>query len=121
MVPQWTPTPGIAIARADFDGNDRHIARASAIAQDLTDARQQVRVDPIHHETVGGEQLERARALQHLQRAHPGIELLFGKLGLQRAHATNPKGRFHELEVSRDRLVLDREKGREVYTSRGRD
>ena len=81
-------------ARADFHGHDGHVPGA-LIAQQLTDARQQVCVDPVDHEAVGRQELERAVALHGLQRPYPGIELLLRKLRLQRAHAASPKRRFH--------------------------
>src|SRR6185437_4951000 len=81
-------------ARADLHGDDRRIAGA-LVAQQLSDARQQVLIDPFDREAVGREELERAGAFHRLQRPHPGIELLLRKLGLQGTFAPSPKRRFH--------------------------
>ena len=77
---------------------------------------QQVGVDPVDDEAVRRQQLQRAGALDHLQRAHPGVELLLRKLSFQRAHATSPERRFHEARVSRECLSEREEKGlRSLY------
>ena len=105
-------------ARAHLDRDDRGVSR-TLIAQQLADPRQQILVDPVDDESIRRQQLQRAGPLERLQRTHPGIELLLGKLGLQRAHASSPKGRFHA-RCLRDRLSSGAEgKGCEVYTDRG--
>ena len=103
-------------ARADLDRDDRHIAGA-LVSQQLADAWQQIRIDPLDHEAVGCQELEGPVALHGLQRPHPGIELLLRKLGLQRAHAASPKRRFHARLPPRGDHVR-KGKGREVYTDR---
>ena len=99
-------------ARADLDGDDGRIARA-LVAQQLADAWQKMLVDPFHRKTIGRKKLERAGAFQHLQRPHPGIELLLRELGLQRTFASSPKRGFHA-RCLRDRF--DGERGCGVYT-----
>src|SRR5581483_2112409 len=89
-------------ARAHLHRDDRNVTGA-LIAQQLADPGQQIGIDPSDDEAVGGEQLERPGAFQYLQRAHPRIELLLGKLGFQGAHALSPMRRFHAWGL-RDRL-----------------
>src|SRR5262249_10609648 len=85
----------VAVTRADFYREDRHVARAS-VAQQLADAFEQIRVHPVDDETIRREELDDARALLHLQRTHPRVELLLRKLRFKRANTMNPERAFHE-------------------------
>src|SRR5262245_24474544 len=72
--------------RSDLYGDDRNIT-VTLVTQQLTDTWQQIGVHPINHESIRSKQLQRAGALQNLQRPHPRIELLLWKLGFQGADA----------------------------------
>ena len=104
-------------ARADLDRDDGRIAGA-LVAQQLADARQQVGVDPVDHEAVGRQKLQRAVTFHGLQRPDPRIELLLGKLRLQRAHAACPKRCFHRALPPRRCCRTLRKRLRSLYRSR---
>ena len=70
----------------DLDRHDRRVA-ADGLAQQLTDARQQVAVDPVDDILIRGEQLERADAFDGLQRPDPGVVLLLRQLVFEHADA----------------------------------
>ncbi len=65
----------LACPRANLHGDDRCAARGGS-AQQFADSSQQIGVDPVDDEAVGRQQFEHAFALDGLQRAHPGVELL---------------------------------------------
>ena len=60
------------------------------------DAPEQVLLDPADHETVGREQLELTVALDGLQRAHPGVELLLGDFALEMLETVMPQRALQE-------------------------
>ena len=62
------------MALAHLHRDDRRFCAVLGL-QPITDAREQVRIDPIDRETVRREQTQRAVALERLQRAHPSIEV----------------------------------------------
>ena len=76
---------------SDFqpDGHARNFA------QKIRDATEAVGIDPVHHEAIRGKQPQYLGFFHRLQRADPGIELLFGKVGPQLLNAATPEGRWH--------------------------
>ncbi len=94
-------------ARADFNRHYGNVA-ATLVTQQLADSRQQVGIYPVDDESIRRKQLQRTRALQDLQRTHPGIELLLRKLSLQGADALSPMRRFHALPPRPPRRDLEK-------------
>src|SRR5689334_1124671 len=52
-------------------------------------------IDPVDRESVGRKQLERAIALDGLQRPHPGVEMLARELVFERTDAARPQRALH--------------------------
>src|SRR3569833_1326642 len=85
---------GGARRRADFQ---RHLCLAVPVdrTDDLTDMRQKAIMDPVEHETVGGEQTQGIAFLYRLQWPYPRVELLWRQFALEVCDAFLPQRAIH--------------------------
>jgi hypothetical protein len=85
----------LVAARSDLDPD----ARAAAVAGDadeLLDATEEVLLDPGNDEAVRREELQLTVALDRLQRANPGVELLLRDFALEMLETVMPQRALHE-------------------------
>src|SRR3569623_369581 len=85
---------GGARRRADFQ---RHLCLAVPVdrTDDLTDKRQKAIMDPVEHETVGGEQTQGIAFMYRLQWPYPRVELLWRQFALEVCDAFLPQRAIH--------------------------